>query len=280
MIKRRLYYFLPPSIRLIVRRLYNLPIDLFEKVTGRRDTLTPPRGLIFVGSGDFKKSGQMLLGQIKSTCELKSDSFVLDIGCGIGRLAVPLTEVLNEKGKYEGFDIVKRGVKWCQKNISKRYPNFNFTHIDLKNDLYNLKTNKEAKDFVFPYEDEQFDLVILTSVFTHMMPPDVDNYLKEIHRVLKPDGKCFATYFLLNDEIKTRIETQKQFNFPYNFDTYSLMDKNVKEANIAFEEDYLKMDLLSKNNLVAQNTFYGWWSGRPESESLGYQDTIILKKKN
>ncbi len=279
MLKRDLYYMLTPRLRFLIRRLYYLPVDIFEKLSGRRDDLTPPRGLVFVGFGDFKRSGELLLDQIKKVTDLQPTMAVLDVGCGIGRLAVPLTGILNKEGHYEGFDIVKIGIDWCNKNIKPKYPNFNFIHIDLKNDLYNLKTNKEAKNFVFPYKDNEFDLVILTSVFTHMMPDDVDNYLKEIFRVLKKGGKCFVTFFLLNDEIKSVIDNRDYFNFPFKYDNYRLLDKNVKEANIAYEESFLMNNLLKNNNLYVENIDYGWWSGKSREKSSGYQDSLLLVKK-
>jgi ubiquinone/menaquinone biosynthesis C-methylase UbiE len=276
---RKLYYFLSPALRLLVRRLYYLPIDLYEKLTGKRDALTPPRGMVFVGYGDFIQTGETLFNQIKEVCHLKPEFRVLDVGCGIGRLAVPLTKFINEKGSYEGFDIVWQGINWCTKHIKPKYPNFNFLYVDLKNDLYNLKTRNEAKDYIFPYKDNEFDLIILTSVFTHMLPADISNYLNQIHRVLKKDGKCFATFFLLNQEIKASIEKRDHFNFPYIFDNYRLFNKNVKEANVAYEESFLLLDLFPKNNLIADKIYYGWWSGKSRDNSLGYQDTIILTKK-
>jgi ubiquinone/menaquinone biosynthesis C-methylase UbiE len=112
-----------------------------------------------------------------------------------------------------------------------------------------------------------------------MMPDDVNNYLKEIHRVLKTGGKCFVTFFLLNDEIKAAIEKRNYFNFPFIYDHYRLMDKNVKEANIAYEEGYLINNLFSNNNLFAESIYYGWWSGKSRDNALGYQDTILLSKR-
>lgn len=57
------------------------------------------------------------------------------MGCGIGRMAIPLTEYLSEEGSYEGFDVVRRGVKWCQENITTRCPNFRFRLADVYNEL-------------------------------------------------------------------------------------------------------------------------------------------------
>jgi hypothetical protein len=58
------------------------------------------------------------------------------------------------------------------------------------------------------------------------------------------------------------------------------MDKNVKEANIAYEENYLVNNLFRNNNLHVEKIYYGWWSGKPREKCLSYQDTILLSVKN
>ncbi len=276
--KRKLYYSLSPNLRYALRRIYFYPIDLWDTITGKRDKTIPPRGLIFIGPGDYKKIGEHYLDVFKEHCGLKPTHRVLDIGCGIGRIAIPLTKYLNSNGAYEGFDIVKRGIDWCKKNITTKYPNFKFIHIDLKNDLYNLTTEEAAKNFVFPYNDNEFDLIVLTSVFTHMLPEDIENYTKEINRVLKVGGKCLATYFILNLESINYMKANAGLNFEFDMGTYSLLDKNVKEANIAFDEEYL-LNLITKNNLILEKKLYGFWSGRPKNESFDFQDTLIFSKK-
>ena len=277
MSKRELYYLLKPKLRRTVRRFYYYPSDFIDSILGRRDKLIPPKGKIFIGHGDFKMQGDRLLNQLISYANLQPDQRVLDVGCGIGRLAVPLTKYLNNQGSYEGFDIVKSGIKWCEKNINKSYPNFNFKHIDLKNDLYNLSTDKEAKNFTFPYKDNEFDLVFLFSVFTHMTPLDVDNYLEQINRVLKPKGICFATFFILNEKSKKLMNNYNGLKFNYDREGYVLLDKNVREANVAYKENYLK-DLITKNKLNIEQIHYGWWCGRNREECLDYQDALVFRK--
>ena len=120
---------------------------------------------------------------------------MLDIGCGIGRMAVPLTRYLNEQGSYEGFDIVAEGIDWCTKKITPKYPRFSFHLADVYSQKYNPEGTFSASEYPFPFKDESFDLVFLTSVFTHMLPPDVENYMKEISRVLKRNGSCLITFF-------------------------------------------------------------------------------------
>lgn len=238
--------------------------------------MTPLRGQIFIGSGDFQKQGNHLLDLVIKYTHLKPDGKILDIGCGIGRLAVPLTRYLNVDGQYDGFDIVKKGIDWCNKKIAAKYPNFHFLYVDLKNDLYNLSTDTEARFFQFPYPRNSFDCVVLTSVFTHMMPDDVDSYLKQIALVMKDNGRCLATFFLLNEDVRKQMNEDKtSFQFLYNFENYSLMNQKVKEANVAYEEDHL-LKMLKKNGLCAESIHRGEWSNG--SAPLDFQDIIILKK--
>lgn len=273
---RRLYYLLPPPARFWVRRLVYFPRDLFDLLAGRREPMIPPRGMIFTGAGDFKREGLKMRQYLVEETGLQPDHQILDIGSGIGRMAVALSGYLNEQGRYEGFDVVKKGVKWCQKNISSRFPNFHFRHIDLNNDLYK-SSGGDASSFTFPYDEEQFDRIVLISVFTHMLPEEVAHYLIEISRVIKENGRCLATFFVLNEESKRLMEQQSHFNFPYDHGHYRLMSERVKSANVAFEERYLKK-IAEAAGLEVEHFFPGHWCGREVNDCKDFQDIMILKK--
>ena len=270
---RKTFYSLPVPIRYILRRIIYLPNDLFSK----SNSLMPPKGLIFTGSGDYTKIGNQFFLHFQKYCDFNRDSAVLDVGCGIGRMAIPFTNYLSAKGRYEGFDIVKVGIDWCTKNIHSRFDNFRFKLIPLKNDLYRLDTNEMAAELKFPYEENSFDFVFLTSVFTHMLPMDVENYIKEIQRVLVKDKKCFSTFFIIDEENETMQNNIGSKKFPYNFGNYYLMDKKVKEANVAFKKSYI-IELLKKNNLELTHFIKGNWSGIQNTELNEHQDIVIFKK--
>lgn len=276
---RNAYYLMPPGMRRLARRFWFLPLDLYESATGKRDPMVPPKGRIFIGSGDFVSTGESIREQLVTLAGLQPSHRVLDVGCGMGRVAVPLTATLDEQGSYEGFDIVPSAIKWCRNKITSRHPRFRFTHIDLKNDLYNLRTNQEAKSFVFPYRDGEFDLVLLTSVFTHMLLEDVRSYLQQIHRVLKPGGVCFATFFLMNAEAEALMDASGQRMFSTRLDHHYLFHPRVKAANVAYEETYLMEELLAGNGLVPEQVRYGFWPGRPRTELNNYQDICVCRKK-
>lgn len=240
--------------------------------------MIPPKGMIFIGSGDFVEQGKLQRETILRHTGMQPDAAVLDVGSGIGRLAVAMTDYLNADGRFEGFDLVKKGVNWCQKHITPKYPNFIFKHVDLKNDLYNLSTETSAKDFIFPYEDNQFDVVTLFSVFSHMVPEDINNYLSEIYRVLKKGGYCVATFFILDEEAKQNIEAGRtgEFSFKYRHDGYAYLDEKVKEANVAYDPECLSsMITNSKLQMVCMEP--GRWSD-PHRKTDQFQDLIILQK--
>lgn len=280
MILRKIYYSLSPKMRLNVRKLVYFPIDTFETLTNKRNKDAPKKGDIFIGSGDFINQGIHQVELLTHYSNLKSNSQVLDVGSGIGRTAVALKAYLSSNGTYDGFDVVKKGVIWCQKNISKQYPNFRFKHVPLNNDLYSL-TNEKADVFRFPYENESFDMVFLFSVFTHMQPLEVQNYLNEIYRVLKNGGECLSTFFIYNAEEENTIGDKKyNFSFPYKKNGFRLMNEKVPSANIAFKEENLT-EMAKKSNLTIIKKINGSWKNSSEKEILhDFQDVIVFKKNN
>lgn len=265
-----------PSLRLL-KRIYYFPLDTLDLLTGRRDKLIPPRGMLFVGGGNFKSVGENFLRYFKDIGGLKPDEDVLDVGCGIGRMAISLTKYLNEEGSYEGFDVVKKGIDWCNKNITCRYPNFCFEWANIFNSEYNPKGKYTADKYIFPYPNESFDFVFLISVFTHMLPQDIEHYSSEIARILRKNGRCLITFFLLNPESLERLnrgESTQDFRFVHK--QYRTVNRNMHEEAVAYDEQFIRT-LYKKHNInIVEPIHYGSWCGR--DEFLSYQDIILAKK--
>jgi SAM-dependent methyltransferase len=129
---------MPRRLRWALRQAYFAPVDLIERFRGGHNAMVPPYGQRFTGySGtDFVESGQGLVDVLANKADLTAGSNVLDIGSGIGRLAIPLTRLITSPGSYDGLDIVKRGVRWCTINITPIHPHFRFTHADVFNEAY------------------------------------------------------------------------------------------------------------------------------------------------
>jgi SAM-dependent methyltransferase len=265
---------IPPRIKPAARRIYHLPEDVLGFLLGRRDPLTPPKGKIFFGGGPYNEIGEEFLRHFVKLGDLKPNERVLDLGCGIGRMAVPLTRYLGEEGSYEGFDVFLKGISWCQKNITPTYPNFRFQVADIFNKEYNPTGQFAAAEYRLPYDDASFDFVFLTSVFTHLLPDEVDNYLSEIRRVLTPGGRCLASFFLLNMESLDLLRSgSSTIDFKYDFGEYRTKNASTPEAAVAYPESFIRHLYLRHALSIADPIRYGSWPGR--KDFLSYQDIVI-----
>ncbi|MDC8001605.1 methyltransferase domain-containing protein [Aequorivita todarodis] len=278
---RSIWYSLSAEQRFFIRRLYYLPKDTLDGITGKRHKYVPPRGYIYTGSpacaADYLKQGQLQLKMLKEHANLQPGHSVLDIGSGIGRTAIALTGYLSQNGSYEGFDVVERGVQWCNSRIHKENPNFNFKYVPLFNDLYNTATLK-ATEFIFPYADNSIDVAFSFSVFTHMQLEEIQHYFNQIYRVLKPGGVCFSTFFLYDEASEAFISTKKDFSFPVKKEGYRLMNENVKSGNIAIDKTKLS-EMLTKENFELAKIIDGFWKDKiRDTAKAEYQDMVVFKK--
>jgi SAM-dependent methyltransferase len=225
----------------------------------------------------YREAGDRYLQLFIELAGLKPDHAVLEPGCGTGRMAEPLTGYLSPTGSYDGFDVMPEAIEACEKDIASSHPNFRFQHVDVFNSVYNRDGSLDPGSFAFPYPDESFDLVFLTSVFTHMLPPEVRHYLNEIQRVLRPSGRSLMTFFLLDDESIAAIgDGRTKRKFAHEGDGYMYDVRGRPEAAVAYREEdalsFLEQAGLTLDGPVRQ----GRWRGR-ESDFAG-QDIILVKR--
>jgi ubiquinone/menaquinone biosynthesis C-methylase UbiE len=257
-----------------VRASYRYYVDIFQ---GRRSGLTPPPHKNFVGDGDFEGVGELFLRRFVDLGGLRPSHRVLDVGCGLGRMAAPLTRFLTT-GSYEGFDIVPEGIKWCKTRITPKYPNFRFVLADIYNKAYHPRGKLSSLEYRFPYRNKEFDFVCLTSVFTHMLTADMKHYLSEISRTMKPGGRCLITYFLINPESLELIREGRSLQeFRRKTDGYYTTNPATPEASIAFDEDDIRQLYAEYGLRIVEPIHYGSWCGR--TAAVNYQDIIVAEKQ-
>jgi SAM-dependent methyltransferase len=248
---------------------------LMESVRTNRFLPEPEPQDVFVGDGDFRAIGAEYLGHLVRIGGLEPGDRVVDIGSGLGRLAVPLTQYLEPSATYVGVDPVRDGVAWCQKAITPVYPNFRFRHLDIAHPIYNPDGLLRGDSLVLPIGNASADFAFMVSVVTHLPPAEVEVYAREIARVLAPGGRCFVTSFIMDDAAKTATARDPRRAFvrtPNGPDWYT--DSTGGLGAVAFDDGWLD-GVLVHAGLVPIWRGIGHWRGTPSSH---YQDIIVAKK--
>ena len=255
--------------------------DAADYLRGHRDPLIPPRRLIDGGpphSDDFKAYATKFFHYYVDLAELGPSEAMLDLGCGPARKTIPMLNYLNESGSYEGLDLNREAIRWCRRMIGTKYPNFRFQWVNMYNPRQNPDGLFSATEFRLPFEDGQFDFVAVISFFTMMAAEEVENFLGEVSRVLKPQGgRCLISFYLLNQETQRRIEAgESALTFRYGWGRYRLNDADRPENAVGYDEEFI-LNLYRRCGLtIRQPIYYGAWSGRPDH--LNYQDLILADK--
>ncbi|SDP91661.1 Methyltransferase domain-containing protein [Phyllobacterium sp. YR620] len=250
---------------------------LTDAVLRNRFLPRPDPDSIFVGDGDFQAVGAEFLGHFIRMGGLQPQSRVLDIGCGIGRMAVPLTQYLDsDNGSYCGMDPVAGGINWCQRMVSPAYPNFEFRQVDIAHSLYNPKGEINGLELKLPYDSRQFDFIIMTSVVTHLPDEEVTAYLREVERVLAPGGRVFMTAFVVDQSAQEN--RLKKRDARLGFQRYDegpcwFVPEMPPLAAVGFDDGFLDR-ALTRAGLSIVTKSLGHWRGAPADH---YQDVFIAE---
>ena len=206
---------------------------------------------------------------------LRPDAHFLDIGCGLGRIAIGLSQYLNSDAEYFGFDIAGTAIQWAHEHVAALHPHYSFRHLDLQNEYYN--PNGHEQEDRFPVDKVDFDFAYLGSVFTHMLLRPVEDYLRQANEHLKVGGTLFATFFLMNQEADRAIRLRRaarDFKLSQGLEHYvrdepllSAVSHNENEIFRLLEECGFKLE---------RPPIYGNWTGTRQCRS--HQDIIVAKK--
>ena len=210
-------------------------------------------------------------------CPLRAGHDVLEVGCGVGRDAIPLTGVLGPGGSYLGVDVSGPSIAWCQGHITGRHANFTFAHLNIRSEFYNPQGALSAPEITIPAATASIDRIILQSVFTHMFEPDITHFLREFRRVLRKDGRVFASFFVLGKEsVQLSGATPDVLKFIHAYGKgCRINDPGYPEAAVGYTPAALRRMVRRGGFSLDQPLHPGSWCGRHGVDDG--QDIAILK---
>ncbi len=250
------------------------PLFRRQKPAPERPPTPPPALAGGVGPGDYWKIGEETVDLIADLAGLRRWDRVLDIGCGLGRVAWPLSLRLGAHGSYVGFDVARPYIEWCLYVLKLDPLRFKFEHVPLRSSSYNRDGAMAPEEFHFPWRDRAFDLVVATSLFTHLLPEALETYLREVRRVLGRRGRLFASFFLVDEESSRVIESRTTYpHFLARREWGWLQDEAVPEEGVAFDRRWL-LERMARAGLRVETVEPGSWRGKA---ARYYQDVLVAR---
>lgn len=123
--------------------------------------------------GYFDEFSQLML-KILIEAGMKPEHYLIDVGCGSGRLTKSAAPYLT--GRYLGTDVVPALLANARKYAK---PGWRF---------------EEASTIAIPEQAGVADVVCFFSVLTHLLHEDSFRYLRDAKRVLKPGGRIVFSF--------------------------------------------------------------------------------------
>lgn len=226
------------------------------------------------GGAKFVRMGDIFARELRQRAGVDEESRVLEIGCGCGRNAFALAPYMAD-GNFIGVDIDRPSIEAARRNRFLKKRGYTFEFLDVDNPEYNPNGRYKASEYVFEFDDASFDVIFLVSVVTHMLPKDLENYLSEIARLLKPGGRLVFSTFLM--DIATHFGPVQ---FHHGEGPWRSSHETIPEICVGYYFDYLR-DAMADRGLVTDGepvaSVHGARTLAGETTEFG-QDIVIARK--
>ncbi len=266
---------LPPHSIITLRPKTSAGAALGLRYLHRLTTPRPEDSAIQSVGGGYEAVAQEYLTYMIELAGLAPGARVLEVGCGIGRMALGLSAYLAEGGSYTGLDVMQPALEVARSTF-RAHPvasRFVFRHLDVYNGWYNPAGTMSARDVQLAQHVEgPVDFIFMTSLLTHLFPPDMAHYLEQCRRVLRPGGTVLATSWIMDDRTKAATRAGRAAIPFRELSGYWVESEANPEGALAHEESTL-LAAIADAGLRIVRRIPGFWSGAP---GLAFQDLLVL----
>ena len=171
--------------------------------------------------GDYEAVGT-IEAQLLKRFDLKTGDFLIDVGCGSGRLASALAPFFD--GNYLGVDVVPEMLEYAASRVNRKDWHFVL-----------------GEGLTVPAGDGVADMVCFFSVFTHLFHQESYVYLRDAFRVLKPGGKVVFSF--------------EEFAQPRHWRTFAELIRRIGETSgLGYNHD----QFVSRDGIAAWSEHIGF----------------------
>lgn len=166
---------------------------IFWRLSSQRTSMPCPARLAWLVEMENPFAKNYNASSIIRTLDVKPGMCVLDVGCGPGRVTIPLAKAVGPDGNVVAIDIRPEMLRRARAKAQ----NAGVSNIDFQE--LAIHTGKLGAD--------RFDAALLVTVLGEI--PDRESALLEIHRVLKQDGILSITEIIFDPHYQSRSSIRK-----------------------------------------------------------------------
>ncbi len=193
---------------------------------------------IFNGHVNFIRDGNELWLLFLSRKYCTSNSDVVELGCGCGRVARPLRDPPWSpwfEGTYVGVDIDNEMIEYCRNN----FPAGRFQFILSPHNSKTYSQDNSCATSITAFEltiapPGSKDFVYSLSLYSHLLEAEVVDYLRETYRILRDDGIMYMTFFCIE-----HVELGRRWTFQHRRGNAYVESTRYPEAAVAYHEAFM-----------------------------------------
>jgi SAM-dependent methyltransferase len=229
-----------------IARVVGLPFSELKRLPPNHLRIRSGAGnRLFNGHIAFIQAGNEMWLKFLSRKYCTSNSDIVELGCGCGRIARPLKDPPWNpwfEGTYIGVDIDDEMIEYCRSNFPVE--RFKFILSPHKSTVYSSRNPNDetvtTHSNFFIADGESKDFIYSLSLYSHLLETEVTEYIEQSYRLLRSNGIMYMTFFCIE-----HVELGGRWSFRHRCGNALIESAQFPEAAVAYHEAFM-VDLVKK----------------------------------